>query len=162
MSQVEQKMDELQELPKVLRQMLEGVEPHLWKMPAFGGGFSLVEQICHLRDLEQEGYLARIQRILQEDCPELAEFDGAKVARERNYPAQDPVAALEMFEQSRSSSIAALSQLGPDQLQRKGRFGVFGMITIEQLIEMMLEHDRSHKKELETLSKEWQHRKERA
>jgi len=30
------------------------------------GGFSLVEHACHLRDLEREGYLLRLMRLLAE------------------------------------------------------------------------------------------------
>ncbi|MCI0603721.1 DinB family protein [bacterium] len=148
-------LSELRQLPEVLRQILNESDPRFWKTRPSGGGFCLIEQICHLRDLETEGYLLRIQRLLQEDCPELAEFDGTKIASERNYIAEDPAAALSAFQQSRSSFIALLSNLHPEQFQRKGRFGEFGIITIENLVEMMLEHDRSHREELDSLLKEW-------
>jgi len=43
--------------------------------------FSLLEYVCHLRDLELEGYRVRIERMLREDRPLLPDFDGAKAAR---------------------------------------------------------------------------------
>jgi DinB superfamily len=154
MSELKPKLDELQQLPQILNQMLKTTEQHLWKVTPSNGGFNLIEQICHLRDLEEEGYLVRIHRILNEHCPELADFDGAKIARERNYSQQDAVEALRKFETSRRSSIAALSQLQPEQLTRNARFAGSEMITMNDLVQMMLEHDRSHKAELEELRKE--------
>ncbi len=156
MLQRRQKISELQELPRFLRRFLLESDSHLRNLRPGEGGFSLTQQICHLRDLEQQGYLLRIQRILQEDRPELAEFNGEKVAKESDYHSQDPEAALESFERSRAASIALLAQLTEDQFLRCGRFGTFGMITMNQLIDMMLEHDRSHKAELEALRTEWQ------
>jgi len=47
--------------------------------------FSVLENICHLRDLELQGYTPRIRRILAEADPDLADFDGARVAAESSY-----------------------------------------------------------------------------
>ncbi|HSE40676.1 MAG TPA: DinB family protein [Acidobacteriota bacterium] len=152
--QVEQNISGLRILPKLLRKLLSEFGSENSKKKPADGSFSLTEQICHLRDLEYEGYLTRIIKILNEDCPELVEFDGTKVASERNYQSQDPQTALQAFEENRAASISQLEKVSPDQLQRNGRFGPFGMITLEQVIERMLEHDRSHMAELETLQKE--------
>jgi hypothetical protein len=56
------------------------------------GAFSFVENVWHLADLEREGYGARIERLRGEDHPRLSDFDGARVARERDYQSR-PVAA---------------------------------------------------------------------
>ncbi len=58
-----------------------------------GGGFSLVEHACHLRDLEREGYLLRFMRLLAESYPVLEGFEGERVAADRDYLAQDAIAA---------------------------------------------------------------------
>ena len=50
------------------------------------GGFSLVENVWHLADLEREGYAVRIRRILGETNPALLNFDGDRIARERGVP----------------------------------------------------------------------------
>ena len=55
---------------------------------AVPGEFSLVEHACHLRDLEREGYLVRVRRMLSEREPALAGFDGGAIAAARDYPAQ--------------------------------------------------------------------------
>ena len=53
------------------------------------GGFSLVEQVWHLADLEREAYAVRIRRLLAEDEPLLSNFDGDRVAKERLYQRRD-------------------------------------------------------------------------
>ena len=53
------------------------------------GGFALVEHAWHLADLEREGYGARISRLLAETAPALPDFDGDRIAREREYLAGD-------------------------------------------------------------------------
>src|SRR5215813_8698854 len=70
-----------------------------------GDTFALVEQACHLRDLEREGYLVRARRILAEDLPELTPFFGDAVARERDYLAQDAAAAARDFTAARAELV---------------------------------------------------------
>jgi len=53
------------------------------------GGFSLVENVWHLADLEREGYGLRIRRILSESNPALLNFEGDRMARERSYQERD-------------------------------------------------------------------------
>ena len=150
----------LEELPRLLRRLLDEAEarPEVRAVRPSAGGFSLTEQICHLRDLEQQGYLVRIRAMLRQDRPQLAEFDGAKVARESNYLAQNPEAAWIAFDTARGESLSLLAPLTEAELNRSGRFGTFGMITIRQLIDMMIEHDASHTQELEELRREWPQR----
>jgi hypothetical protein len=155
MAETLESVNELMELPRRLKSLFSAAAPELRKIRPAAGGFSLTEQICHLRDLEQQGYLVRIRRILSEDLPELAEFDGAKVAQESDYHSQDPEAALLAFDTARSKSVSLLSGLSREQFERRGKFSSFGMITLRQLVDRMLEHDRSHLQELDQLSSEW-------
>jgi hypothetical protein len=113
--------------------------------------FSLVEQVCHLRDVEEEGYTLRIRRLLREDNPELADFDGAKVAQARDYRKQDLTLALNALDLARRQNVAVLADLPTEALHRRGRMAGVGEITLERLATMMLEHDASHRQELEEL-----------
>jgi hypothetical protein len=113
--------------------------------------FSLVEHVCHLRDLEEEGYTVRIRRILREEDPELSDFDGATVAAGRSYLTQDLAAALRDFESARKSNIEMLRALPSAALDRAGRLAGKGRVTLHQLAELMLEHDTGHSAELDDL-----------
>jgi hypothetical protein len=47
--------------------------------------FSVVEHVCHMRDIEIEGYGVRVQRILKQENPFLPDIDGSRLAIERDY-----------------------------------------------------------------------------
>ena len=113
--------------------------------------FSLVDQVCHLRDIEEEGYTLRIRRSLREADPELLDFDGTGIAAARDYRKQDLGAALTAFDLARRQNVTVLSELPAAVFQRRGRLGELGSITLERLTELMLEHDASHRQELEAL-----------
>ena len=116
------------------------------------GEFSLVEQACHLRDLEREGYLVRVRRILAEDVPELAPFDGATVASERDYLKQDAHAAVRDFAEARRVVISLLAPLGEAALARAALFDG-KRIMLRDLVAMICDHDRGHREEIDALVK---------
>src|SRR5215472_1825647 len=72
------------------------------------GGFSLVEHVWHLADLEREAYGPRIRRILQEDGPSLADFEGERLARERVYRERDLTEGLTAFAVARNRNVLKL------------------------------------------------------
>jgi hypothetical protein len=112
--------------------------------------FSLVEHACHLRDLEREGYDVRLQRMLDEDNPALAGFEGDVIARERDYLAQDAAAAAIQFSFSRAALVARVAGLTAAQMARTGDF-MGRTITVCDLLAMMVEHDRGHREEIAVL-----------
>jgi hypothetical protein len=112
--------------------------------------FSLVEHACHLRDLEREGYLVRVRRMLAEKAPALAPFDGGAVAAARNYLVQDARIAAQEFAAARRELTALLAPLTPADLALEATFGD-GRICFADLIAMMVDHDRGHREEIERL-----------
>jgi hypothetical protein len=116
------------------------------------GGFSLVEHLCHLRDLEREGFALRIERILTLDMPELQEIDGSTLAIERGYASQDAGAALRDWRAARAQTVAMLREALPAQAARKGVYGGFGVVTLASLAQGIAVHDRSHWDELQALA----------
>ena len=138
-------------MPSVLEGALSGKsDTLLTKRTQAGGDFSLLEQACHLRDLEREGYLVRLRRMLAEEGPELAGFDGGAVARERDYQSQDARAAACDFALARRELIAGLAALAPAQLCRTAMFGGKA-ITVADLVSMVADHDHGHREEIARL-----------
>lgn len=113
--------------------------------------FCFTEHACHLRDLEREGYAVRINRILGEDHPVLSDFDGTRVAAERDYQSQDFLTATLEFTKARLSNVEKLCSLAAEHFQRTGEFEGTGPITLEQLLGMMREHDETHRQEIAEL-----------
>ena len=137
-------------MPRFLEEAVAGADAHALGRRGPGGTFSLTEQACHLRDLEREGYLVRVRRILGEDTPELAGFDGDAVARERNYAAQDARQAARDFSAARAELLALLESV---DAAKAGRTAVFDgrRITLADLVRMIEEHDGGHREEIAAL-----------
>jgi hypothetical protein len=141
----------LEEMPRKVRRLVEslGEGEKVWKPQA--DEFSATENVCHLRDIEEEGYSVRIRRLMEEVEPFLSDLDGARLARERDYNSQNMNEALARFTSARSNNVAALRSMPPEGLNRRGQFEGTGAVTLGQLLLMMREHDAAHIRELEHL-----------
>src|SRR5262245_46593542 len=91
-----------------------------WSAKPGKGGFSLLEHVCHLRDIDEDGYRVRVDRTLTEERPALVDIDGDALARERDYQSQDLTGALSAFEATRWAIVARLARLAPDERRRAG------------------------------------------
>lgn len=137
-------------MPTFVEAAVESVTPDLLRHKPSPGDFSLLEQACHLRDLEREGYLVRVRRMLTEHVPALDGFDGTAVAAARNYPAQDGRAAAHDFAAARRELVTMLSALTPADLAREAQFAG-RRICLGDLVAMVVEHDRGHRDEITAL-----------
>jgi hypothetical protein len=126
-----------------------GDEERQWRPP--GIEFSVVENICHLLDIEREGYAVRIKRLLKEDGPVLQDIDGSRLARERDYNSRNLLTACEAFRSAREENVRILRSLGSDQFERGGVLETVGPITLRSLLGMMREHDEAHRKDIQEL-----------
>jgi hypothetical protein len=143
----------LAQTPQHVTTLIGGVSGDNARIRPADNTFSAVEQACHLRDIEQEGYLWRAKRMLAEDNPLLDDLDGAKLARERDYQSQDLAHALRAFASARRATLDILRDAAPEQMARRGRFGEAKEITLLELAGMMRTHDMEHLVELEALHK---------
>jgi len=141
----------LTQTPDKISKFLEGLSDTEMRRPESDGRFSALENICHLRDLESEGYGLRIDRMLDEANPLLPDFDGARAAAERNYNQQQSDAALAEFTSSRRRNIEKLRGLTSEEMQRAGTLEGVGDVTLKRLAEMMREHDESHLDDMRVL-----------
>ena len=141
----------LEATPESIRQLTSSLASQELRWKPAGDEFSVVEQVCHLRDLEREGYAARIKKLLTENQPSLPDFDGGRLAKERDYNAQDFESAWQAFALARAENVRVMKSLSPDELNRSGVLDGVGAITLEKLLLLMREHDQSHLKELSDL-----------
>ncbi|HKF42357.1 MAG TPA: DinB family protein [Thermoanaerobaculia bacterium] len=116
-----------------------------------GGGFSFIENVWHLADLEREGYAVRIRRILGEDEPYLADFEGDRVARERDYKRLSLAEGLAAFAVARERNVQKLRSIHNSDWNRRGHQDNFGTISLADVPRMMTEHDREHTSEVADL-----------
>ena len=140
----------LESMPVFLASALAAVSDEDRKRQPAPSEFSLVEHACHLRDLEREGYLVRVRRMMSETEPALHGFDGGAIAAARDYPSEDADAAARDFAAARSDLLDLVRPLTPRQLSREGTFGD-RRVCFADVIAMMVEHDRGHREEIEQL-----------
>lgn len=144
-------LERIAEMPRFLDAAVEAAGRDQVSVRGPGEAFSIREQACHLRDVEREGYLVRVARILAEEVPDLAGFDGAAVAAERDYNSQDARAAARDFAIARAEVVSILARATPAQLAREAT--IFGKrIKLADLASMIDEHDRGHREEIEALA----------
>lgn len=146
---------EIERMPQVIGELLADVEESSFKERPPGKPWSILEHICHLRDIEQEGYRIRIAKMIAEDRPFLNDLDGDKLAAERDYNNQDFKSALKDFVDGRVLNIRAICDLSADQLRRQGMFENVGLLTLMELLIKMRDHDRGHIAELTELRSEF-------
>jgi hypothetical protein len=118
------------------------------------GGFSLVEHVWHLADLEREAYAVRIRRLLTEDEPQLSNFDGERVARERLYQRRDLAEGLLAFTFARTRNLQRLREVSVDEWKRAGEQEGVGRVELSDVPRLMTEHDRIHWVEIADLVRE--------
>jgi hypothetical protein len=136
-------------MPAFLDAALERGRDRLRQRPA-PGAFSLVEHACHLRDLEREGYLVRVRRMMTEERPALAGFDGGAVASARDYLSQDAAQAAREFAAARRELVGLVASLAAADLDKPATFGG-DAVSFARVIGMVAEHDREHRDEIEQL-----------
>jgi hypothetical protein len=119
-----------------------------WAPPSWDGvpsePLTAIEQVCHVRDIEIDGYHVRFQRTLNESNPTLASIDTDALARQRAYGTSDAAAALAAFRAARSKSVARLSSLEPAQFERTAVFEGYGPLSLRSLVHYLCSHDQQH------------------
>lgn len=118
------------------------------------GGFSFVEHVWHLADLEREGYGVRIRRLLSEDEPLLSNFDGERIARERLYQRRNLADGLLAFTAARTQNLQMLRDVSNGDWGKTAEQEGVGAVALADIPRMMVDHDRMHETEITGLLRE--------
>ncbi len=142
-------LDELAAFPARLERTFRAIpSTHWnWKPPSWAGVPSeelmALEQLCHVRDIEIDGYQVRFRRLLESESPQLESLDGYVLARERRYSEANPDTVLEAIRSARQRTLKSLRRLSTGELARSGRFED-QPVTVEGLIHLLCSHDQQH------------------
>jgi hypothetical protein len=139
---------ELEDMPGFVARMFGDLSAEAARRGGPDGTFSPVEHCWHLADLETEGFGVRIRLLLDEERPFLPDFDGARVARERNYRARSLVEGLQAFRVARECNVALLRRVPDEAWSRSGVQEGVGEVRLLDIPRLMHEHDGSHKAEI--------------
>ncbi|MBI4731094.1 MAG: DinB family protein [Chloroflexi bacterium] len=133
----------LHSTPAALASLVNSLPPAAWEHHPEPGEWCLTEILCHLRDVETDVNLPRIQKLLAEDNPFLPGVVSDDWVHARNYAAQDGRFALADFMEARKGLIVLLNG---EQAKgsRPARHAIFGPTTLLELAGFMAGHDRAH------------------
>lgn len=144
-------LQQLAAMPQQVLQRLATVSPGQRTQRPAGTAFSALEHLCHLRDLDRDAFLPRVQAMLQQQQAALHGVNGSAWAQERDYQAQDWQQAVDGFTAARQALLALLQ--GCDQAAQ-ARIAVWEgkrRLTLTELVADMAAHDATHLLEIDEL-----------
>jgi AraC-like DNA-binding protein len=143
-------LPKLCEMPLLVARVVAAIGDAATVRPS-SGGFALVEHVWHLAELEAEAFQVRIARLATETAPWLPNFDGDRLAVERGYIARPLAAGVRDFTRARAATVRALGRLRGAAWLRSGIQDEVGYLTLAELPERIVGHDKSHAIELGAL-----------
>lgn len=149
----EQTVALLAETPRCTRELVDGLDDAElvfhprgaeWSIQGHHPEWSMAQHVCHLRDLEQEGYGIRVMRFVAEPMPVFPDVDGERLAAERDYDGHDVPAALDLLERARRRTLDDVRTMLDCAESLQGHMEGLGDITLVDLLGMMYGHDAGH------------------
>lgn len=120
----------------------------LWTPPSWATcpseHLSALEQLCHIRDIETDGYHVRFVRTLKENNPFLPGVDGERLRIERAYADCHETDVLKAIRRAREETLVLLGTVSQAQWLRPAEFEDYGPTTLRGLVHYLCSHDLQH------------------
>lgn len=127
-----------------LERLVEDADHIDWRHRPAPDSWSLVEIVCHLRDVELEVHQPRIRAIVDEEMPFIPGVNPDSWAEPRRYREEEGDEAFAQCLSARRETVTLLSGLEPGQWQRRGRHAFLGTTTLQELVYLIVNHDEAH------------------
>ncbi len=127
-----------------LHSVLPGLDETDWNRPPRKNAWAVNQILCHLRDVEREVYLPRVQTLMSVDNPHISAIDTDQWADERGYAQQSGEDAFDAFTHARLALIAKLESLIHDQWNRPARHSLLGPTNLAEIMKFAADHDVLH------------------
>jgi hypothetical protein len=133
---------------EMLRLLMEGlsVEDTLWK-PAVDR-FSIAEALEHLSHAEGHCFRARVERMVDEDRPDLEPYDQEAHFASGQYSGRGAEDSFDHFEEQRELNLEYLAELPAGISERTGKHPGLGEITVSQVLNEWAFHDLGHVRQI--------------
>lgn len=106
-------------------------------------GWTPLEILCHLRDLE-DNFIRRARSVVEQDRPTFILLPVNEMVVERDYNAQDPLAALTQFAAGRADLLAYFAGVRDDDWTRAGLHPERGEQSLIDVLMHVAHHDHEH------------------
>jgi hypothetical protein len=119
------------------------------------GEWSANECVGHLIEADRRGFAGRIERIRASNGVVEEGWDQLGVAAERRDWERPVAAVIEEFRVGREAGIVVVRSLQPDELDRHAVHARAGVVTISDLLQEWVFHDRNHVRQLLANAQAW-------
>ena len=143
----EQRLEVLRAGPALAAGALVAVGVERFRQPGPASGWSALEVCCHVRDCDREVLVPRVDRILAEEFPAIADVQVSGWAESRNWRDEEPAAAIVAWREVRAAALRRLEPLGPQHWQRPLIHSVRGAQTLADVVRYWTDHDLSHRRQ---------------
>lgn len=143
-STIQSVLANLKATPAALDTICKNMAADQWIAKPDGKEWSVVEILCHLRDVDREVNLPRIKRIIRNEVPFLPGVETDPWADERRYITQSGPDALQSFLEVRTEMCGLLNQLSETGWNGAARHAIFGPTSLFELTGFMATHDVAH------------------
>ena len=134
--------------PEWAQAALERHGAERWSTPPGAGRWAASEVVAHLRTADQEVFLPRLQLLLGQESPALADVPVARRALEPEDRGRTGTAILRAWSGFRRTLVARLERLGPAEWLRSGIHARRGPYSVADLARACREHDASHRRQI--------------
>ncbi len=112
------------------------------------GEWCVNEVLGHLVEAERRGFAGRIRLLLEADEPRLETWDQEAVPRARRDCGRPGGEVLAELLAERVMSVELVQGLSEESLDRGGHHVTVGYVTVHELLQEWVHHDRNHLKQL--------------
>ena len=134
----------LQSTPAALSDLSTNLPAQAWNHRPAPEEWSYTEILCHLRDVDLEVNYDRIKNVLSGANPFIPAVSTDPWVEERKYLSEDGPVALVGFTDARASLLNLLLNMENGAWQEPARHTIFGPTTLQELVEFIATHDRTH------------------
>jgi uncharacterized damage-inducible protein DinB len=139
-----------------LKGALKGIPRALVTWTPAPGKWSILEIVGHLRDMEEQAYLARYRRIQSEETPSLPDADGDRLSLENDYRSQKLSGLLREWSRLRRESLKLLKKVKPAEWERAGIHETAGRLTMTHLVRRhAVGNDQAHLDQIEAIQRRY-------
>jgi len=129
---------------------VRGLPETLLRWHPADGEWCVKEVLGHLIEAERRGFAGRIRIILATARPALERWDQDAVAKARKDCERDASTLVTELLQMREESAAMVAGLRGEDLGRVGLHPAVGELTVADLLQEWVHHDRTHLKQIMT------------
>ncbi len=135
--------------PEMVQERLRGLDREGVRAPIKPGEWSAHQVIFHVRAADEQAYGRRLMRILQEERPELEDYDEVAWMKDHYDPEESSSAILVRWQSARRGWADLLDAAPPAAWSRSGRHPFYGERTLQWWLERAVAHAEDHRRQLE-------------